>query len=144
MTSSHREILERLQEARQDLVTIEKNKRFLKESSKEKDKEEEPAGVDAVSEATAKDQNKRSALKHFMKQSRVLRFREKMQNVKLWRNSAIAFAAENESLLEIPPSAEEAIEEVDLETIAQVEKALETKQWNDDVSQQKLSDMDKD
>lgn len=99
-------------------MTIEKNKRILKESSKDKDKEEEPAGVDAVSDATAKDQNKRSALKHFMKQSRVLRFREKMHNVKLWRNSAIAFAAENESLLEIPPSVDEAIDEVDIETIA--------------------------
>ena len=50
-----------------------------------------------------------------MNQSRVLRFREKMQNVKLWRNSAIAFAAENETLLEIPPAAERPIEEVDFE-----------------------------
>ena len=89
-------------------MTLE-NKRILKESSKD---------GDAVSDATAKEQNKRSALKQFMKQSRVLRFREKMQNVKLWRNSAIAFAAENESLLELPPAAVEPIEEVDFETFA--------------------------
>lgn len=69
-----------------------------------------------------------------MKQSRVLRFREKMQNVKLWRNSAIAFAAENETSLELPPAAEGPIEEVDFETLALVEKefsATEIKGVND-------------
>ena len=39
----------------------------------------------------------KSALKNFMKQSKVLRFREKMENVKLWRNNSIAFAYEHKN-----------------------------------------------
>lgn len=46
----------------------------------------------------------RSALKSFMKKSKVLRYREKMENVKLWRNKSIAFAAEPRSIVDNPSS----------------------------------------
>lgn len=46
----------------------------------------------------------KSALKNFMKQSKVLRFREKMENVKLWRDASLTFAKENQAILERPQS----------------------------------------
>jgi hypothetical protein len=47
-----------------------------------------------LSDVTHTGTNK-SALKNFMKQSTVLRYREKMENVKKWKNNSIAFAAEH-------------------------------------------------
>ena len=54
-----------------------------------------------LSDVTHTGTNK-SALKNFMKQSKVLRFREKMENVKKWKNNSIAFAAEHKSIMDNP------------------------------------------
>jgi hypothetical protein len=91
------------------------NKRILKENSK--NEEEEGAAGDGNSDITAKDQNKRSALKQFMRKSRVLRFREKMQNVKLWRTNSILFAADNSYMIELPAEADGPIDEIDFKMI---------------------------
>jgi len=66
----------------------------------------------------------KSALKNFMKQSKVLRFREKMQNVKLWRNNSIFFAAENGEVLE-NPQANTKVSEIDHKLIEQIEEEFE-------------------
>jgi hypothetical protein len=67
-----------------------------------------------------------TALKNFMKQSKVLRFREKMENVKLWRNNSIAFAAEHKSIVENPNSdLGQVISEIDVKLIDQIEEEFE-------------------
>ena len=44
-----------------------------------------------------------------------------MQNVKLWRNGSIAFAAENNAIIELPPDADGPIDEIDFKMIEQIE-----------------------
>lgn len=68
----------------------------------------------------------KSALKNFMKKSKVLRFREKMENVKLWRNNSIAFAAENRSIMEAPSADLVAMtSDIDFKLIDQIEEEFE-------------------
>ena len=59
-----------------------------------------------------------------MKQSKVLRFREKMQNVKLWRENSITFAAGDAQVLENPPSNTN-ISDIDPKIIEQIEEEFD-------------------
>jgi hypothetical protein len=62
------------------------------------------------------------ALKKFMIRSKILRHREKMDNVKQWRNNSIACAAEHRSIVENPPEQSNmGSNEVDFERIGQIE-----------------------
>ena len=57
-----------------------------------------PGGGGFLSDATAGIQNQRTALRHFVKQSKVLRFRDKMHNVRNWCNNSIDFSLEHPEL----------------------------------------------
>ena len=43
------------------------------------------------------------ALHSFVKQSKYLRFREKMKNVKMWKIESMNFAEKNQEIVEFPP-----------------------------------------
>ena len=66
----------------------------------------------------------KSALKNFMKQSKVLRFREKMENVKLWRDTSLTFATENRKILEQPESNTN-VSEMDHKMVEQIEEEFD-------------------
>lgn len=83
-----------------------------------------PGGGGFLSDATAGIQNQRTALRHFVKQSKVLRFRDKMHNVRNWCNNSIDFSLEHPELVENPSKDGEVdyqIEEVDLQQIERIE-----------------------
>jgi hypothetical protein len=84
-----------------------------------------PLSSGVLSDRTPTGTNK-SALKNFMKQSKVLRFREKMENVKVWRNNSIAFASEHMSIMENPKADLVAItSDIDFKLIDQIEEEFE-------------------
>jgi hypothetical protein len=60
-----------------------------------------------------------------MKQSKVLRFREKMENVKLWRNNSIAFATEHQTVENPTADLEAVICDIDFKLIDQIEEEFE-------------------
>ena len=59
-----------------------------------------------------------------MKQSKVLRFREKMENVKLWRDTSLTFATENRKILEQPESNTN-VSEMDHKMVEQIEEEFD-------------------
>lgn len=69
----------------------------------------------------------KSLLKNFMQKSKVLRFREKMENVKTWRDNSASFAAENKCSLENPLSNTN-ISEIDQKMIEQIEEEFDQHQ----------------
>jgi hypothetical protein len=77
-----------------------------------------------ISDKTHTGTNK-TALKKFMKQSKVLRFREKMENVKLWRNDSIAFATEHRTIIENPSADLIITSDIDFKLIDQIEEEFE-------------------
>ena len=59
-------------------------------------------GGDRHNSEDTEDYNKRVALKQFVKESKVLRFKDRMANVRLWKNNSIAYAQRHRMMIENP------------------------------------------
>jgi len=92
------------------------------------EKEKSSANFGNVSDTSIHNNGQRIAMNNYIKNSKFLRFREKMKNVTHWKRYQIDFAQKHFDLIQDPFKDEEVFmqnDKIDMEKIEQIDKEFE-------------------